>query len=70
MYFENQITVILSLAIVFASIISYFSLASPKIQPSSSKAQRAKAMRHAFKAIESRIVSSKKAKVNQVGDSR
>ena len=59
-----------SLVAVFASIISYFSFASPKIQSSSSKAQRAKAMKQAFKAIESQTVSPDKRKINRVGDHR
>ncbi|TVY16497.1 Mitochondrial amidoxime reducing component 2, partial [Lachnellula arida] len=48
-----------SLIAIFSSIVSYLFLASPKIQSSSSKAERAKAMKAAFKAIENRAAAPK-----------
>ncbi|TVY83901.1 Mitochondrial amidoxime reducing component [Lachnellula suecica] len=50
--FEDS-TIVWSLGAVFVSLISYFCIGSYKVRPTSSKAQRAKAMRQAFKAIAS-----------------
>lgn len=52
---------------VLLSVTSYLLFASPKVQ-SSSKAQRAKAMREAFRALEIRKELPKRSNVSQVGD--
>ncbi|TVY92725.1 Mitochondrial amidoxime reducing component, partial [Lachnellula willkommii] len=54
-----------SLIAVFSSIVSYLFLAGPKIQSSSSKAERAKAMKQAFKAIENRAAAPKNVEVGK-----
>jgi hypothetical protein len=55
-----------SLAAVVVSLVSYFFLSGTKLQASSSKAERAKAMRKAFKSIESGRLPPGKAAVKQV----
>ncbi|TVY35045.1 Mitochondrial amidoxime reducing component [Lachnellula subtilissima] len=55
-----------SLIAVSSSIISYVFFASPNIQSSSSKAQRAKAMKQAFKAIENRTIAPKNVEASKL----
>jgi hypothetical protein len=62
--FENP--AIWSLAAVVVSLVSYFFLSGTKLQASSSKAERAKAMRQAFKSIESGRLSPGTATTIQV----
>ena len=57
-----------SLIAVSSSIISYLFFASPKLQSSSSKAQRAKVMKQAFKAIENQTIAPKNVETSKVGD--
>ncbi|TVY30242.1 Mitochondrial amidoxime reducing component [Lachnellula hyalina] len=55
-----------SLIAVSSSIISYLFFASPILQSSSSKAQRAKVMKQAFKAIENQTIAPKNVETSKL----